>query len=43
MPNMNPFKITNSIDGETQYFKGSFNQKGECSGEGVWLNDYNIY
>ena len=41
--NMKPFKITNNCDGETQYFKGSFNKNGECSGEGIWLNDYNIY
>ena len=38
-----PFKITNVSDGEVQYYKGSFNIKGECEGEGTWLNNYNIY
>jgi len=41
--NICPFKITNVSDGETQYYKGSFNYRGECTGEGIWLNNYNIY
>ena len=41
--NISPFKIINVEDGETQYYKGSFNYKGECTGEGIWLNNYNIY
>ena len=41
--NICPFKITNVSDGETQYYKGSFDLRGECAGEGIWLNNYNIY
>ena len=41
--NICPFKITNVADGEIQYYKGSFNYKGECTGKGIWLNNYNIY
>ena len=38
--NICPFKITNVSDGETQYYKGSFDLRGECIGEGIWLNNY---
>ena len=41
--NICPFKITNVSDGETQYYKSSFDLRGECAGEGIWLNNYNIY
>ena len=41
--NICPFKITNVADGEVQYYKGSFNYHGECTGKGIWLNNYNIY
>ena len=41
--NNSAFKITNVSDGEVQYYKGGFNYKGECTGEGTWLNNYNIY
>ena len=40
--NICPFKITNVSDGETQYYKGSFDLRGECAGEGIWLNNYNF-
>ena len=41
--NISPFKIINVSDGEVQYYRGSFNERGECTGEGTWLNNYNIY
>jgi hypothetical protein len=41
--NVCPFKIINHKDGEVQYYKGSYDFKGECTGEGIWLNNYNIY
>ena len=41
--NVCPFKITNVSDGEVQYYKGGFDYKGDCCGEGIWLNNYNIY
>ena len=41
--NICPFKITNVSDGEVQYYKGNFDYKGQCTGEGIWLNNYNIY
>ena len=37
------FKITDVSSGEIQYYKGSFDSSGNCSGEGLWLNNYNIY
>ena len=37
------FKITDVSSGEVQYYKGSFDSSGNCSGEGLWLNNYNIY
>ena len=37
------FKITDVSLGEVQYYKGSFDSSGNCSGEGLWLNNYNIY
>ena len=41
--NISHYKITNVSDGEVQYFRGYFNFKGDCTGEGTWLNNYNIY
>ncbi len=41
--NICPFKITNVSDGEVQYYKGNFDFQGQCVGEGIWLNNYNIY
>ena len=37
------FKITNISDGDVQYYKGSYNYNGDCTGEGTWLNNYSIY
>ena len=36
-------KVTNVSTGEIQYYKGSFDSSGNCCGEGLWLNNYNIY
>lgn len=41
--NVSAFKVTNVSTGEIQYYKGSFDSNGNCSGEGLWLNNYNIY
>ena len=41
--NVPPFKITNVSTGDIQYYKGSYDSYGNCSGEGLWLNNYNIY
>lgn len=41
--NVSAFKVTNVSTGEIQYYKGSFDSSGNCSGEGLWLNNYNIY
>jgi len=41
--NVSTFKITDVSDGEVQYYRGSFDYKGDCTGEGIWLNNYNIY
>lgn len=41
--NVSAFKVTDVSTGDIQYYKGSFDAKGECCGEGIWLNNYNIY
>ena len=33
--NVCPFKITDVSDGEVQYYKGGFDYKGDCCGEGI--------
>ena len=41
--NVSAFKVTNVSTGEIQYYKGSYDISGQCCGEGLWLNNYNIY
>ena len=40
--NINPIKITDN-ENNTQYYKGSFNSKGQAHGFGTWIKDFNIY
>ena len=39
---LNPIKV---IDNENccQYYKGGFNKKGQCHGQGIWIKDFNVY
>lgn len=39
---LNPIKV---IDNENciQYYKGGFNRKGQCHGQGIWVKDFNVY
>lgn len=39
---INAIKITEP-SGEIQYYQGSYNSRGQCHGEGIWLKDNNIY
>lgn len=39
---INPIKVTDN-EGCYQYYKGGFNQKGQCHGKGIWIKDFNIY
>ena len=41
--NVTAFKIANVSTGDIQYYKGSYDINGQCCGEGLWLNNYNIY
>lgn len=42
--NVNPLKIYLEEDpNEVQYYKGSFNDKGQCHGNGIWISNGNIY
>ena len=40
--NINPIKVIEP-SGEAQYYHGSFNQKGQCQGKGIWTKDGNVY
>ena len=39
---INPIKVLDN-EGCYQYYKGGFNQKGQCHGKGIWIKDFNIY
>lgn len=38
-----PFVVKDTIEGEKQYYKGCFNNQGQCHGQGLWINNSNIY
>ena len=38
----NPLKVIDN-EGSYQFYKGGFNQKGQCHGKGIWVKDFNVY
>ena len=40
--NIVPIKITDT-SGDIQYYQGSYNSEGKCSGPGIWYKNNNIY
>ena len=40
--NINAIKVMDP-EGGVQYYKGGYNNEGQCHGEGIWIKDNNIY